>query len=35
VPSLARMTRLPSLDLRDNAIGAAGAALLPRFARID
>jgi hypothetical protein len=35
-PSLARMTLLMSLqvDLRNNLIGAAGAALLPRFARI-
>jgi hypothetical protein len=33
-PGLARMTVLMSLDLRINRIGAAGAALLPRFARI-
>ena len=33
-PSLARMPLLMSLDLRINLIGAAGAMLLPRFARI-
>ena len=34
-PSLALVARLTSLDLRRNDIGAAGAALLPRLARID